>query len=196
MTHPMYKLLGTRPKRGAGFIEVILTIVGESTGLTPEQIKMKTRKRETVEARQICMTIAKELTKCSLSKIGSLIGGKDHATVLHSNKVINNLIETDRTFKGKYDMIMNHVLLYVDNSNNFVCPICGGIDILIKAWTNPNLDRFVRYFKESDASITDTYCDNCDAHVELILGKEFNYDGEHSVEAVPNSVQELHSHSL
>jgi len=65
----------------------------------------KTRKREIVQARQIAMFFSKNLTKSSLSTIGSLIGGKDHATVLHACKTINNLIETDKRFKSQVDSI-------------------------------------------------------------------------------------------
>jgi chromosomal replication initiator protein len=62
-------------------------------------ISSKTRKREIVQARQIAMFFAKSLTKNSLATIGSQIGGKDHATVLHACKTVNNLIETDKRFK-------------------------------------------------------------------------------------------------
>jgi len=54
----------------------------------------KTRKREIVKARQIAMFFAKLKSKKSLNYIGKSIGGKDHATVLHAIKVVNNLIET------------------------------------------------------------------------------------------------------
>ena len=191
MTHPMYSLLGSRPKRSYKFIPVIIKIVSRTVDIPEEKIVAKTRKREIVEARQICMRISKDLTKCSLARIGMEIGRKDHATVLHAIKVVNNLIETSQDFKSKYEIIYNNVLSYVDNSNNFVCPICGGIDILIKAWVNPNLDRFVRYFDEESAEITDSYCNYCKAHVLLILGKEFDYDEQHTVETLPDRLQEF-----
>jgi len=59
----------------------------------------KTRKREIVQARQVSMFFSKSLTKASLASIGSQIGGKDHATVLHACKTVNNLIETDKLFR-------------------------------------------------------------------------------------------------
>ena len=45
------------------------------------------------------MFFAKSYTKNSLATIGAQIGGKDHATVLHACKTVNNLIETDKRFK-------------------------------------------------------------------------------------------------
>ncbi len=62
-------------------------------------INSKTRKREIVQARQIAMYFAKSLTKQSLATIGAKIGGKDHATVLHACKTVNNLIDTDKRFQ-------------------------------------------------------------------------------------------------
>jgi chromosomal replication initiator protein len=64
-----------------------------------DQLKSKTRRREIVQARQIAMYFAKSLTKESLSSIGTSIGGKDHATVLHACKTIKNLMDTDRHFR-------------------------------------------------------------------------------------------------
>jgi hypothetical protein len=61
-----------------------------------------TRKREIVECRQLCMYFAKKLTKKSLRTIGWYFGRKDHATVLHAVKTIDNLIETDREFYDKF----------------------------------------------------------------------------------------------
>ncbi len=40
------------------------------------------------------------MTKSSLSAIGAHCGGKDHATVLHACRTVNNLMETDKKFKG------------------------------------------------------------------------------------------------
>ena len=63
-------------------------------------LKSKTRKRQVVQARQIAMYFAKNMTKSSLSNIGAHCGGKDHATVLHACRTVNNLIETDKKFKA------------------------------------------------------------------------------------------------
>jgi chromosomal replication initiator protein len=51
------------------------------------------------------MFFSKQLTKSSLTTIGAQIGGKDHATVLHACKTVNNLLETDKKFKGQIDEI-------------------------------------------------------------------------------------------
>jgi chromosomal replication initiator protein len=73
--------------------------------ISVEQLHKSTRKRETVQARQIAMYFSKSLTKCSLATIGTQIGGKDHATVLHACKTVNNLMETDKHFKHQVEEI-------------------------------------------------------------------------------------------
>ncbi len=80
-------------------IDYIQKIVSEYFGLTVEQINSKTRKRNIVQARQLAMFLAKTYTKTSLTTIGLHCGNKDHATVLHACKTVQNLIETDREFK-------------------------------------------------------------------------------------------------
>ncbi len=81
-------------------IDYIQKVVCDYFDLPIEILKSKTRKREIVQARQISMYFAKNLTKSSLANIGANCGGKDHATVLHAFKTVNNLIETDKRFKG------------------------------------------------------------------------------------------------
>jgi chromosomal replication initiator protein len=86
-------------------IDYIQKVVSEYFGLPNDVLQTKTRKREIVQARQIAMFFSKSMTKSSLSTIGSLIGGKDHATVLHACKTVNNLIDTDKRFKGQIEDI-------------------------------------------------------------------------------------------
>ena len=45
------------------------------------------------------------MTKLSLSEIGEIVGGKDHATVLHSNKTVKNLMDTNSIFAWKIEQI-------------------------------------------------------------------------------------------
>lgn len=86
-------------------IDYIQKIVCEYFGLPSDVLQTKTRKREIVQARQIAMFFSKSMTKSSLSTIGSIIGGKDHATVLHACKTVNNLKDTDKRFKSQIEDI-------------------------------------------------------------------------------------------
>jgi chromosomal replication initiator protein len=80
-------------------IDYIQKVVCDYFNLPLELMKSKTRKREVVQARQIAMYFSKSLTKSSLATIGAHCGGKDHATVLHACRTVNNLIETDKRFR-------------------------------------------------------------------------------------------------
>jgi len=81
-------------------IDYIQKVVCDYFDLPLELLKSKTRKREVVQARQIAMFFAKSMTKSSLATIGLHCGGKDHATVLHACRTVNNLMDTDKRFKN------------------------------------------------------------------------------------------------
>ena len=80
-------------------IDYIQKVVCDYFDLPIELLKSKTRKRDVVQARQLAMYFSKSMTKSSLAKIGMHCGGKDHATVLHACRTVNNLIDTDKQFK-------------------------------------------------------------------------------------------------
>ena len=86
-------------------IDYIQKVVCNYYNIGLELLQSKTRKREIVQARQVAMFFSKTMTKSSLATIGSQIGGKDHATVLHACKTVNNLIETDKRFRLQVDEI-------------------------------------------------------------------------------------------
>jgi chromosomal replication initiator protein len=81
-------------------IDFIQKIVCDYFGLPLESIGSKTRKREIVQARQLAMYFSKKLTKASLATIGLHCGNKDHATVLHACRTVNNLMDTDKQFRN------------------------------------------------------------------------------------------------
>lgn len=90
-------------------IDYIQKTVCQYFDIPIEKLKSKSRKRETVQARQLAMYFSKQHTKASLAVIGSKCGNKDHATVLHACKTIKNLIDTDKRFK-KYVEDINKII--------------------------------------------------------------------------------------
>lgn len=80
-------------------IDYIQKVVCDYFSLPLETINSKTRKREIVQARQLAMFFSKKHTKSSLATIGLHCGNKDHATVLHACRTVNNLLETDKQFR-------------------------------------------------------------------------------------------------
>ena len=86
-------------------INYIITSVCEEMGTSQEDFFKSTRKRNVVQARQLSMYFAKKYTKASLVVIGEKCGKKDHATVIHALKTIDNLLETDKQFRGMTEKI-------------------------------------------------------------------------------------------
>lgn len=80
-------------------IDYIQKVVSDYFDMDLETLQSKTRKRHIVQARQMAMFFAKKYTKASLASIGSQIGKRDHATVLHACRTVDNLAETDKQFR-------------------------------------------------------------------------------------------------
>ncbi|MDD2525736.1 MAG: chromosomal replication initiator protein DnaA, partial [Bacteroidales bacterium] len=81
-------------------IDDIQEVVCSQLKLERKLLFTKSRKREIVQARQIAMYLAKKHTEYSLSRIGEILGKKDHATVLHACKTVKNQMEYDKSFSG------------------------------------------------------------------------------------------------
>ena len=90
-------------------IDYIQKIVSEYFQMNVDTLQSKTRKRHIVQARQLAMYFAKKFTKASLASIGNQIGKRDHATVLHACKTVDNLTFTDKQFR-KYVEDLNQKL--------------------------------------------------------------------------------------
>jgi chromosomal replication initiator protein len=80
-------------------ITSIVDVVCQFFGITKEQMQSASRKREIVQARQVAMFFANKLTEETLTTIGTTIGNRNHATVLHACKTVTDLMETDKQFR-------------------------------------------------------------------------------------------------
>jgi chromosomal replication initiator protein len=92
-------------------IDYIQKVVCDYFNIPVDMINSKTRKREIVQARQLAMFFSKRMTKASLASIGLHCGNKDHATVLHACRTVNNLIDTDKQFKAYVDELEKKIKL-------------------------------------------------------------------------------------
>ena len=92
-------------------VENIKRLVCESLGLDLESIQGKSRKREIVSARQIGMYLSKNYTSASYKEIGRCFGGRDHSTVIHSYKAIQDQIETNEIFCDKVKKLEKDIQL-------------------------------------------------------------------------------------
>ena len=87
-------------------IESIQKIVCDYYKIRIVDILSAKRSRSIARPRQIAMALSKELTKHSLPEIGAAFGGRDHTTVLHANKKIKELRETESTVEDDYKKLL------------------------------------------------------------------------------------------
>ncbi len=90
-------------------IELILSSVAESTGVSVTEITGDKRSRAIVESRHLAMYLARELTDASLPKIGERIGNRDHTTVLHAVEKIAKLMREDREMYNRVQRLTSKV---------------------------------------------------------------------------------------
>ncbi|OGP53254.1 MAG: chromosomal replication initiation protein DnaA [Deltaproteobacteria bacterium RBG_13_52_11] len=81
-------------------IDSIQKRVSSYFDLKPKDLRSKRRLKQIVVPRQIGMYLARKLTHSSLIEIGEKFGGKDHSTVIHSIKKIEEKLNNDPYTKG------------------------------------------------------------------------------------------------
>ncbi len=88
-------------------IDDILDTVCNHFSVTAAAVNGRSRKREFVVARQVSMYLAQKYTKMPASRIGKLIGGRDHATVIHSCSQVAKRMKVDKLFTDEIASIEN-----------------------------------------------------------------------------------------
>ena len=86
-------------------IDLILEKTCEYFGVKQEEIFTASRKQNIVQVRQIAMFLAQKYTNLSSARIGSLIGKRNHATVLHSCNIVEGRMKVDKAYKTKIEEI-------------------------------------------------------------------------------------------
>ena len=103
--------------------ESILLVIENGEGISRDDMFKKTRKREILFSRQLVQYFCKVFNLSSLATIGKKTGDKDHATVLHSYKTINNLIDTDKHIAEKVKKYHSQLLFtdkYIKKKNSLM----------------------------------------------------------------------------
>lgn len=85
----------TRVVSPAEYSKAILKDTATAFGILPSDILGRNRKRSIVQARQVVTYLSRKFTRMSLAEIGKLIGGRDHTTVLHSIKQVEQGVGAD-----------------------------------------------------------------------------------------------------
>lgn len=87
----------------------IITCVCKYYGVNKDELLGKQRKKELVVPRQIAIFLMREQTNKSLPEIGKIFGGKDHTTILHSQKKIQKEVMHDANLKSDLEKIRQEI---------------------------------------------------------------------------------------
>ncbi len=93
-----------KPKEEFISIDLVQKVVSNFFNIKISDLKVKRKYKGYVLPRQIAMYLSRKLTNASLLEIGDKFGGKDHSTVLHSIKKIEEKMTQETSFK---EMIEN-----------------------------------------------------------------------------------------
>ncbi len=97
----------SRPKQIT--IDSIKEVVAKHYNLKLQDFEVRKRTRNVAFPRQIAMYLSRELTDCSLPKIGEEFGGRDHTTVIHAYDKISDDIKQDPSFAAIVDLLVNRI---------------------------------------------------------------------------------------
>ena len=87
--------LGKEPAEDQSPLERIAERVASRFGIGVRQLRGKSRHRTTLWARQVAIYLSRQMTPLSLVRIGAFFGGRDHSTVLHACRKVEETLEKD-----------------------------------------------------------------------------------------------------
>lgn len=88
-------------------VDEIIETVCNHFNVSPSAVGGKSRKRDFVVARQVSMYLAQKYTKMPASRIGKLVGNRDHSTVIHSCTQVENRLKVDKDFFAEIQSLEN-----------------------------------------------------------------------------------------
>ena len=88
-------------------VDEIVETVCNHFNVSPSAVGGKSRKRDLVVARQVSMYLAQKYTKMPASRIGKLVGNRDHSTVIHSCSQVETRLKIDKDFLDEIQSIEN-----------------------------------------------------------------------------------------
>jgi len=91
-------------------VEMVQKEVAEFFNIQVADLKNKSRQKNIVIPRQVAMYLSRKLTSHSLPQIGAAFGGKDHTTILHAVKKVEEILSTDEQLKKIVDTLTSSLL--------------------------------------------------------------------------------------
>ncbi len=105
-----YEVLGgsvVDPRTSQVKLQTIIDAVTAHYNVKLSELQSKSRQKSIAEPRQVCMWLARKRTRFSLQEIGGYFGGRDHTTVMHSIRTVDERIAEDADF--------GHAMAHLDN---------------------------------------------------------------------------------
>jgi chromosomal replication initiator protein len=98
-----------KPKEELISIDSIQKVVANFFNIKISDLKVKRKYKGYVLPRQVSMYLSRKLTDASLLEIGEKFGGKDHSTVLHSIKKVEEKISKETSFKEIIENLLSRI---------------------------------------------------------------------------------------
>lgn len=89
--------------------ELILQVVSDHYGISPDDIISQKRMREIVVPRQIVMYLCRQMTNTPLKTIGTFLGGRDHTTILHGQEKIAADLDKDEALRNTMEILTKKI---------------------------------------------------------------------------------------
>jgi chromosomal replication initiator protein len=97
------------PRRRKIVADKVLEAVAQAYGVSVAELRAKGRSRRVAVPRQVAMYLLREEAGLSLPRIGELLGGRDHSTIMHGTRKVADLLERDAHFRRRVMNIREHL---------------------------------------------------------------------------------------
>ncbi|MBO4905278.1 MAG: chromosomal replication initiator protein DnaA, partial [Lachnospiraceae bacterium] len=87
--------------------ENIINVVSDHYSVSIDQIKSSKRTQDVSHPRQIIMYLCRSMTNATYKEIASLLGGRDHSTIMYGERSISDMMEKDESTRRTIETIVN-----------------------------------------------------------------------------------------
>jgi len=91
-------------------LQHIIDTVTDYYSVKLSDLQSRRRHKSVTGPRQVCMWLARKQTRFSLEEIGGYFGGRDHTTVMHSIRTVDDRRSTDEQFSRQLDHLHERIL--------------------------------------------------------------------------------------
>jgi len=98
LVRELYGEAGVEPRGTQVSLQSIIDVVTHAYSVKLSDLQSRRRHKSVTEPRQVCMWLARKRTRFSLEEIGGHFGGRDHTTVMHSTRTVEQRMDEDPDF--------------------------------------------------------------------------------------------------